>query len=403
MNQIKQILIVLICVLPQFVTGQQITSNALYAEETAYPNGENDPVFFFSSMSDARLNAPVTAGATYNWYSYNVSTGTFDVLEQTGGDALMAVSENGYRVEVNVSGSVDNYYCWNFVPEPAIDSIGTTPDSEACNNLRLTAHHNSKMLVYYNHKGDGDSQLIDYGYNWTSVPTGDMDGETVVSKSIAAPTEDTDYSVTIGQKFAAVITPVTESLPYEAIAVTAAFSYESEDTPENEANEGSAPMVVRYTDESLGNVTDWEWTFGESGKDYVPDPIFTFQDAGEFPVTLWVMNSDSGCEDQTGQEIFTVNEIVLKVPDAFTPFSSPGKNDEFKVLYRSIKKYRIVIYNRWGRRVYTSTDPAEGWNGRIGNRKAEPGVYFYDIEAEGFNEGEKLTREGAIHLIITTD
>jgi len=403
MNQTRQILIVLICVLPQLVTGQQITSNAFYAENTTYLNGEDDPVFFYSSMSDARLNAPVSAGATYNWYSFNVSTGAFDVLVQTGGDALMAVSENGYRVEVNASGVISNYYCWNFVPDAAIDSIGTTPDSEACSNLRLTAHVNNKPLIYYNHKGDGDSQFIDYGFNWNSVPTGEMDGETVVSKLISAPREDTEYSVTIGQKFAAGINPVTEVLSYESIAVKAAFSYESEDTSENEANEGSAPMVVRYTDESLGNVTDWEWTFGESGKDYVPDPIFTFQEAGEFPVTLWVMNSDSGCEDQVGPEIFTVKEIVLKVPDAFTPFSSSGINDEFKVLYRSIKKYRIVIYNRWGRKVYTSTDPAEGWNGRIGNRKAEPGVYFYDIEAEGFNEGEKITREGAIHLIITRD
>ena len=53
--------------------------------------------------------------------------------------------------------------------------------------------------------------------------------------------------------------------------------------------------------------------------------------------------------------------------------------------------------------MYQSTDPAEGWDGRIGGAKAEPGVYFYTITAKGFNAGESKKLEGAVHLIITND
>nr|WP_321450389.1 gliding motility-associated C-terminal domain-containing protein [uncultured Carboxylicivirga sp.] len=401
MNNIYRFLILVVCLLPQMLIGQ-ITSNGFYTENTDYPEGDNDPVFFYSSMTNARLTAPVAVGASYNWYSFNSVTGAFDVLEQSGGEVLMAVSEKGYKVDVITGSEINSYYCWNFVPEAAVDSISVPKESETCSNIRLTAYPNSKMLVYYNHKGNGDSQLIDYGYNWTSIPTGDMDGTEVVSKLISAPVENTTYTVVVGQKFAAGISTASSSYDYDAIAVSAVFSFENEDPAKNEAKEGSAPMVVRFTDESLGNVTDWEWTFGDAGKDYVADPIFTFQNAGDYDVSLWVMNSETGCEATSNIETFTVKEIVLKVPSAFTPFSSPGENDEFKVLYRSIKNYKIVIYNRWGRRVYTSTDPAQGWDGRIGSRKAEPGVYFYNIEAEGF-QGEKEKREGAVHLIITNN
>ncbi|MCU4163335.1 gliding motility-associated C-terminal domain-containing protein [Carboxylicivirga caseinilyticus] len=399
MNNTHRFFIILVFLLPQLMIGQSITSNAFYSENTDYPGGNNDPIFFYSTMSDAQLLAPIVAGATYNWYSFNTATGAFDILEQSGGETLMNVTEKGYKVDVIGGGTVTPYFCWNFVPAAAIDSIGLP--TESCSNIRLTGYVNNKPLVYYNHKGDGNSQLIDYGYSWSSAPTGPIDGVTEVTQLITAPTEDTEYSFVVGQKFAVGITPATLSYAYEAIAVSAVFSFETEGTADNEATEGSAPMVVRYSDESLGNVTDWEWTFGDAGKDYVADPIFTFQKAGDYAVSLWVMNSDSGCESDSEVQTFTVKEIVLKVPTAFTPFSSPGENDEFKVLYRSIKKYRIVIYNRWGRKVFSSSDPAQGWNGRIGNRKAEPGVYFYEIEAEGYNEGEKVTREGAVHLIVT--
>ena len=58
-------------------------------------------------------------------------------------------------------------------------------------------------------------------------------------------------------------------------------------------------------------------------------------------------------------------------------------NDEFRVVYRSIKEYNIWIYNRWGHLVYKSNDPAKGWDGTIGGRPAAEGAYYYVIRALG--------------------
>ncbi|MBR8534828.1 gliding motility-associated C-terminal domain-containing protein [Carboxylicivirga sediminis] len=392
------ILILATLILPQI--HAQISSNAFYSEPTQYGGGvEEDPIFFYQDINVATLTAP--PGINYQWYQYSTNSGSFEIMPGSTGSMLNSIGENGYRVEVeDASGNRTNHYCWNFVPDAQIDSVGIPFAS--CDNLRLTTFTQNKTLTYFKHKSDNNSLTVDYGYEWSSAPSGPVSGSSDYTAFIDAPTEDTEYSVVVGGKFAPDIAPAEASKSYSAIAVEAKYTFETEGTADNEATEGSAPMVVRFTDESLGKVTDWEWTFGDAGKDFVANPIFTFQKFAEngYPVVLIVRNLDAGCESETEPEVFTVSEMVVKVPNAFTPFSTPGDNDEFRVLFRSVNKFTMVIYNRWGRKVFHTSNPEVGWNGRIGNRKAEPGVYFYKIEAEGFNPKEKAELEGLVHLIV---
>ena len=60
-----------------------------------------------------------------------------------------------------------------------------------------------------------------------------------------------------------------------------------------------------------------------------------------------------------------------------------GMDDEFRVAYKSIVSFKAVVYNRWGREVFRWTDPGKGWDGYIGGKLANPGPYYYIIEAEG--------------------
>jgi len=67
----------------------------------------------------------------------------------------------------------------------------------------------------------------------------------------------------------------------------------------------------------------------------------------------------------------------------------------------------VRIYNRWGGLVHSwSYSNIRGrdytykhsvWDGRIGNRMASPGVYFYVIRAIG-RDGAKQNKEGFVHL-----
>ena len=69
-------------------------------------------------------------------------------------------------------------------------------------------------------------------------------------------------------------------------------------------------------------------------------------------------------------------------PNTFTP-NGDGANDEFRVVYRSLKEFHIWVYNRWGHLVYESSDPAKGWDGNINGKPAAVGAYYYVIRALG--------------------
>ena len=89
-----------------------------------------------------------------------------------------------------------------------------------------------------------------------------------------------------------------------------------------------------------------------------------------------------GCAIDSVQFDVSVSESMLTVPNTFTP-NGDGVNDEFHVVYRSIKEFHMWVYNRWGKLVYKSDDPSKGWDGYIGARPAAEGAYYYVIRALG--------------------
>jgi gliding motility-associated-like protein len=68
----------------------------------------------------------------------------------------------------------------------------------------------------------------------------------------------------------------------------------------------------------------------------------------------------------------------LYVPTAFSP-NGDGVNDIFLPGFgEGISQYEMQVYNRWGQKVFTSTDRNKGWDGRFNGRMV-PGVYTWVI------------------------
>lgn len=71
---------------------------------------------------------------------------------------------------------------------------------------------------------------------------------------------------------------------------------------------------------------------------------------------------------------------VYNLPNVFTP-DDDGINDTFHPIlpYRDVKDVDMIIRNRWGAEVFSTTDPDINWNGKR-NNDGEPvpeGVYFF--------------------------
>ena len=100
--------------------------------------------------------------------------------------------------------------------------------------------------------------------------------------------------------------------------------------------------------------------------------------------TYLVLGTDSltGCK---GSDTITVfynvpPGVTYKAPTAFSP-NGDGVNDCFKVLYTGVFDYfELSIYNRWGNRVFFSTDPNECWDGTLNGYPLEMSNYVYMIK-----------------------
>ena len=133
--------------------------------------------------------------------------------------------------------------------------------------------------------------------------------------------------------------------------------------------------------------------------------------AGTYIATLRAKNNRIGCSDTANLTIHVDSSLIntREIPNVFTP-NGDFINDVFRLKnpetsVRSIRNFKIEIFNRNGQQVYSYSGPPrawEGWNGKQKNNGPdEPqGVYFFIIQAEGWDgksfRGE--TYRGFIHL-----
>ncbi len=91
-----------------------------------------------------------------------------------------------------------------------------------------------------------------------------------------------------------------------------------------------------------------------------------------------------------------VREIVCDTPEVFVPTGfSPngdGNNDELVVRGSNIKTMTFQVFDRWGKQMFESNDPAIGWNGFIDGVLATRGVYVYQLEATCFGDVPYYTK-----------
>ncbi len=106
----------------------------------------------------------------------------------------------------------------------------------------------------------------------------------------------------------------------------------------------------------------YEWTSGTAGCDYcgtpylVPDQDMTFQ--------LTVTDDLSCYEEIFYFNVIVISDMIFYMPNAFTP-NADGVNDLFfPVITRAIERdFEFSIWNRYGERVWHTTDMNEKWNG----------------------------------------
>jgi gliding motility-associated-like protein len=191
-------------------------------------------------------------------------------------------------------------------------------------------------------------------------------------------------TTTCNQRDSTQFTITVSSMP------TAVFSF-SPETPV-----ANTPLV--FTNGSIGGAT-YKWIFGD-GDTTVRTTTDTvehlYNQTDSFQVCLLTTNTE-GCTDTACHVVDALINPLLDVPNAFTP-GRFGQNGIIKVVGFGIIHMDFRIYNRWGRMVFESVDPAIGWDGTYRGEVQPMDVYAYTLDAE-FSNGTHIIKKGDITLI----
>ncbi|WP_276131719.1 gliding motility-associated C-terminal domain-containing protein [Polluticoccus soli] len=99
--------------------------------------------------------------------------------------------------------------------------------------------------------------------------------------------------------------------------------------------------------------------------------------------------------------VVVANNCYINVPNAFTP-NSDGHDDYFlprQLLSSGVTDFKMLIFNRWGQKVFESTTAdGRGWDGSFNNTPQPLGVYVYLIDVN-FVNGAQEHYEGNVTLL----
>lgn len=86
------------------------------------------------------------------------------------------------------------------------------------------------------------------------------------------------------------------------------------------------------------------------------------------------------------------------IPTAFTP-DGDGKNDIFRpLLFGQVKKFNFTVYNRWGQRVFQTSELTKGWNGIFAGTMQNSNIFIWTCTYQ-FEGMEVKTEKGTVMLI----
>jgi len=96
-------------------------------------------------------------------------------------------------------------------------------------------------------------------------------------------------------------------------------------------------------------------------------------------------------------EICIQDSEAIFLADVFSP-NGDGNNDLFFVRGNAIGEMDLAIFDRWGMRVFTSAQPAMGWDGSVNGAPCASGVYVVVLQAT-LLDGEVIERTHNVTLV----
>lgn len=361
---------------------------------------EGDTVYIFKNWDNAYVGVKTSGESEIEWAAFDEGKMDFSKILKTSrgtSDTLNIGEKMGVRCRVTQGEKETVRRMW--VDVQKVDSVIFSIDSVDCEAMYVTAQAYGNVTKVYGMQSKMWSEVKQkYRYSWYVADTLQL---TTNSREPELETPLSDCAVkVVAENSVGNMAEATDSVG--SYGVRAKFKYTArEHNIDNEvttAEAYSAPTEIEFTNESKGAYTVSEWEMGKVSRLFEANPVYSFQKTGKHKVKLIVTDESTGCQSVDSTLEVEITDAFLGFPNVFTP-NGDGVNDEFKPAYKSLRDYELTIFNRWGRKVFHSTDPSEGWDGKEGNSNAAEGVYMYVAEAYGYDDGVHLRRHGSVTIV----
>jgi gliding motility-associated-like protein len=150
--------------------------------------------------------------------------------------------------------------------------------------------------------------------------------------------------------------------------------------------------VRLYTNNSS---LSYHWTSGATISDVNTANPFAIVNRATW---IWALATDSN-NCTTMDSIFISMEDceeTIYVPNVFSP-NADGRNDIFRVFGNCIHFQNLMVFNRWGEKVWETNDMETGWDGYYNGVLQLPGTYVYLLNYATRFKAKKL--KGSITLV----
>jgi gliding motility-associated-like protein len=138
--------------------------------------------------------------------------------------------------------------------------------------------------------------------------------------------------------------------------------------------------VVNVFDQSSGAVS-WLWDFNGDGiyDDNQENSSYEYNTVGQYEITL-IISDTNNCTDTTFEYFIVNDELLVYVPNAFTP-DGDNLNEFFfaEGPLQNVTNFRLDVFDRWGLLIWTGDSPEQKWDGTYNGQLAPDDVYVWQL------------------------
>jgi gliding motility-associated-like protein len=155
-----------------------------------------------------------------------------------------------------------------------------------------------------------------------------------------------------------------------------------------------------FTNTSINGAT-FQWFYGNGNGSDLVHPCETYDDWGTYTVCLVAVAQD-GCTDTACQTIRVRDQVIIYVPNSFTPDGNDMNDIFIPVLTSGFDRtgpYEFKIYNRWGHEIFVTNSFTEGWDGTFQGNLVQVGSYTWSVKFKDSQNNEIYEYYGHVNLI----